>query len=197
MATSEEKQALIKKKAEDAAILLRSTADQLSSEIVSLADIMSGVIGTGGKIMLAANGPLAGIVSSFVAELVTRAAHDRNRQALPAIALSANPSVMTAAADQFGYEYLYARQVDGIGHKGDMLIVLSSDGGTINLVRAVQAAREKNIITGALLGGNGGELAKLADRVLMTGHPSSQRAQEEHLFILHMLVDLLEGDLFA
>lgn len=197
MATSEEKQALIKKKAEDAAILLRSTADQLSSEIVSLADIMSGVIGTGGKIMLAANGPLAGIVSSFVAELVTRAAHDRNRQALPAIALSANPSVMTAAADQFGYEYLYARQVDGIGHKGDMLIVLSSDGGSINLVRAVQAAREKNIITGALLGGNGGELAKLADRVLMTGHPSSQRAQEEHLFILHMLVDLLEGDLFA
>jgi D-sedoheptulose 7-phosphate isomerase len=197
MATSEEKQAQIKKKAEDAAILCRSMAEQLSGEIVSLADLMSGVIGTGGKIMLAANGPLAGIVSSFVAELVTRAARDRNRQALPAIALSANPSVMTAAADQFGYEYLYARQVDGLGHKGDMLIVLSTDGGTVNLVRAVQAAREKNIITCALLGGNGGELAKLADRVLIAAHPSSQRTQEEHLFILHMLVDLLEGDLFA
>ena len=105
--------------------------------------------------------------------------------------------MITAAADSFGYEYVFARQIDALGNKGDMLMVLSIDGNCVNLIRAVQAARERNMISCALLGGNGGDLAKSVERSLIVPHPSSQRVQEEILFMVHCLTDLLERDLYA
>ena len=89
------------------------------------------------------------------------------------------------------------RQVEALGNLGDMLIVMSTSGNSENLVRAVAAARQKQAITAGLLGGDGGQLAKQVDRALVIPHPMTQRIQEEHLFMVHQLVELVERDLFA
>jgi len=111
------------------------------------------------------------------------------------VALTADTAVLTAAANDFGFENVFARQVEGIGQKGDMLILLSTSGNSPNLIKAVDTAKRLGIITAGLLGNSGGKLAKAVDRALVIPHPSTQRVQEEHIFIIHTLVELVEGDL--
>jgi D-sedoheptulose 7-phosphate isomerase len=195
--TDDEKLDRLKRAAEESRLLRQSVVEDLGPQIVGLAGVMSGVIGSGGKILIAANGALAATANAFVADLLVRTAVDRQRHALPALALSTNPAVLTAAADYFGFENIFSRQVDGLGQKGDMLLVLSVDGNCVNLIRAAQAARERNLLSCALLGGNGGDLAKVTDRSLIVPHTSPQRVQEELLFVANSLADLLERDLFA
>lgn len=192
-----EKLGLIRKLADDTVILRQSLTEELGKKIVDLALLMSGVIGSGGKIVVAANGGQIGTASSFVSELLVRVASTRKRPPLPAMTLTADTSVMTAAADEFGYEYLFARQIEGLGNKGDLFLALSIDGNDINLIRAVQSAREKGLINAALLGGKGGDLVKIVERSIVVPHPSAHRVQEEHLFISHTIVDLLERDLLG
>ncbi len=186
----------LKKVAEESAILRRSVADQLGSKILDLAAVISGVLGSGGKLLLAGNGGSASDASHFAAEMIVRLTSDRNRQSLPAIALGMDPSVATAAANDFGYENIFSRQVEGLGQKGDLLFVLSTSGNSPNLIKAVSVARERSILTAGLLGGRGGKLAKKVERPLIVPHTSTQRIQEEHIFIIHTLVELIEGDLF-
>ena len=192
-----EKLGLIRKLAEDTSILRQSLPEELGKKIIDLALLMSGVIGSGGKIVVAANGGQIGTASNFVSELLVRVASTRKRPPLPAMTLTSDTTVMTAAADEFGYEYLFARQIEGLGHKGDLFLALSVDGNDINLIRAVQSAREKGLIGAALLGGKGGDLVKMVERSIVVPHPSAHRVQEEHLFICHTIVDLLERDLLG
>jgi D-sedoheptulose 7-phosphate isomerase len=186
----------LRRLAEETSILRRSIVEQLGSDILDLAAVISGVIGTGGKILIAGNGGSAADASHFAAEMIVRLTAERNRQSLPALALAVDPAVMTAAANDFGFENTFARQVEGLGYKGDMLIVISTSGNSANLIKAVKAAREKGLISVGLLGGGGGKLAPMVDRALIVPHPSTQRIQEEHAFIIHLLVELVEGDLF-
>ncbi len=188
---------LLKNQADQAGILRQAVVSQLGSQIYELSAVLSGVIGSGGKILVAGNGGSAAIASHFAAELVVRLTAARTRQSLPAIALASDMAVVTAAANDFGYENIFARQVEGLGSRGDMLLLLSTTGNSENLVRAVGTAKEKKLLTTALLGGNGGKLAGLIERPLVVPHPSAQAVQEEHLFILHQLVEMLEKDLFA
>ncbi|UCC43566.1 MAG: SIS domain-containing protein [Candidatus Zixiibacteriota bacterium] len=185
------------KQADEATILRKAVVEQLGNQILETANVMSGVIGSGGKLLLAGNGGSAAEASHFAAELVVRLTSERNRQSLPAMALSVDPAVMTAAANDYGYENVFARQIEGLGCKGDMLIVLSTSGNSPNLVKAVKEAKSRGLIVLALLGGTGGKLKELVDRVLIVPHTSTQRIQEEHLFMVHTLVELVEKDLFA
>jgi len=187
----------LKKQADQAGILRQAVVAQLGGQIYEMSTLVSGVIGSGGKILVAGNGGSATMASHFVAELVVRLTAARTRQSLPAIALSSDTAVVTAAANDFGYENIFARQIEGLGNRGDMLLALSTSGNSENLVRAVKTAKDKNILTTALLGGNGGKLAKMIERPLVVPHPSTQAVQEEHLFILHQLVEMIEKDLFA
>jgi len=161
-----------------------------------MAAVISGVIGSGGKLMIAGNGGSAADASHFAAEMIVRLAAERNRQALPAIALCTDSSVLTAAGNDYGFENIFARQVEGLGHKGDMLLAISTSGNSPNLVKAVHIARDMGLLTAGLLGREGGKLVSLVDRALIIPHPSTQRIQEEHIFIIHLLVELVEGDLF-
>ena len=95
------------------------------------------------------------------------------------------------------FENIFSRQVEAIGNKGDMLIVLSTSGNSENLIRAVGAARERGLLTFGLLGGTGGKIVSMVDNALVIPHSGTQRIQEEHLFIIHSLVELIEQDLFA
>ena len=185
------------KLAEDSASLRRSVIEQLGIQILDVAALISGVIGSGGKILIAGNGGSASDASHFAAEMIVRLTSERNRQSLPAIALGMDPSVTTAAANDFGYENVFARQVEGLGQKGDLFFAISTSGNSANLVKAVATARERGLLTTALLGGRGGKLAKQVERSLIVPHTSTQRIQEEHIFIIHILVELIESDLFG
>jgi D-sedoheptulose 7-phosphate isomerase len=193
--TKEERILKLKKLAEETTILRKSMVEKLGPEIIDLAAVISGVIGAGGKLLLAGNGGSAADASHFAAEMIVRLSSERNRQSLPAIALNTDTSILTAAANDFGFENIFARQVEGLGHKGDMLLVISTSGNSANLIKAVQTSKDSGIISAALLGGNGGKLAKIIDRSLIVPHPSTQRVQEEHIFIIHALVELIESDL--
>jgi len=193
----QEKLLQLVKLAEETSLLRKAVVEQLGSRILDTASLISGVLGAGGKLLLAGNGGSAAEASHWAAEMVVRLTSERNRQSLAAIALCVDPSVMTAAANDYGYENLFARQVEGLGNKGDMLVVLSTSGNSANLIKAAQVARKQGMITVALLGGNGGKLGKMVERALVVPHPSTQRIQEEHLFIMHILVELVEKDLFA
>ena len=185
------------RQAEEAALVRKATVDQLGHKLLELSGIMSGVIGSQGKILIAGNGGSASMACHFAAEMVVRLTSDRNREALPAIALSADLAIITAAGNDYGFESIFARQVEALGHRGDMLIVMSTSGNSENLVRAVSTARERQVITAGLLGGDGGQLGKQVDKPLIVPHRSTQRIQEEHLFMIHQLVEMVERDLFA
>jgi len=191
----EEQLNMLRKLGEETSILRKSVVERLGPDILDLAAVISGVIGSGGKILMAGNGGSAADASHFAAEMIVRLTSDRNRQSLPAMALSVDPSVMTAAANDFGFENVFARQVEGLGHKGDMLVVISTSGNSANLIKAVQTSREKGMISVGLLGGTGGKLAPMVDRAIVVPHPSTQRIQEEHTFIIHLLVELVESGL--
>ena len=182
---------------EEATLVRKATVDQLGHKMLELSGIMSGVIGSHGKILIAGNGGSASMACHFAAEMVVRLTADRNREALPAIALTSDLAVITAAGNDFGFENIFARQVEALGHRGDMLIVMSTSGNSENLVRCVSTARQKQVITAGLLGGDGGQLGKQVDKPLIVPHRSTQRIQEEHLFMIHQLVEMVERDLFA
>lgn len=173
----------------------RATFELLGQKILDIAAVISGVIGSQHKVMIAGNGGSAADASHFATEFVVRLSSDRNRQALPAISLASDPSLITAAANDYGFDQIFARQVEALGKKGDMLIVISTSGNSMNLIKAVAAAREKGVLTVGLLGGTGGKLGTLVDRALIVPHPSTQRIQEEQILLIHLLVELVESDL--
>lgn len=192
---SEEKLHHLKELGDECAILRKAVVEQLGQQILDTAAVISGVLGSGGKILIAGNGGSAADASHFAGEMIVRLSSDKNRQSLPAIALCVDPGVMTAAANDYGYENIFARQVEGLGNKGDMLFVMSTSGNSPNIIKAVQTARENGLISVGLLGGTGGKLAPMVDRALVIPHPYTLRIQEEHIFIIHTLVGLIESDL--
>ncbi|MEW5994227.1 MAG: SIS domain-containing protein [Candidatus Zixiibacteriota bacterium] len=187
----------LRKLAAETAVLRKNIIDEKGTQIVDLAAVISGVIGSGGKILIAGNGGSAADASHFAAEMVIRLTGERNRQALPAIALCTDPAVLTAGSNDLGFEHVFSRQVEALGQKGDMLIVISTSGNSQNLINAVRTARDRGLLTMGLLGRGGGKLAGLVERSLVVPHASVQRIQEEHIFIIHLLVELVEGDLFV
>lgn len=183
------------KTADESAILRRASAEELGEAILDLAAVIAGVIGSGGKVLIAGNGGSAADSSHFAAEMIVRLTSTTNRQALPAIALCVDPAVLTAAANDYGFDNIFARQVEGLGNKGDMLFVMSTSGNSTNLIKAVNTAHDKGMITVGLLGGTGGKLGKKVDRSIVIPHLSTQRIQEEHIFVIHFLVEMIESDL--
>ena len=192
---NDEKLHYIKELGNECAILRKAVTNELGQIILDTAAVMSAVIGSGGKILITGNGGSAADASHFAGEMIVRLSSDKNRQSLPAIALCVDPAVMTAASNDYGYDRIFSRQVEGLGNKGDMLFVMSTSGNSTNIINAVQVAKDRNMISVGLLGGNGGKLAKMVDRAIVIPHPSTQRVQEEHIFIIHLLVGLVESDL--
>ena len=192
-----QKQAIerIMRLADETTILRKAVVEQLSPQMVEMANVMSGIIGAGGKILVAGNGGSAADAQHFAGEMIVRLTSERNRQSLPMMALCSDVAVMTAAANDFGFENVFARQVEGLGQKGDMLFVISTSGNSPNLVQAAKTARDRGMLTAGLLGGGGGTLAGLVVRALVIPHHSTQRIQEEHFFIIHLLVEMIESDL--
>jgi D-sedoheptulose 7-phosphate isomerase len=185
------------KQAEGAAKLRRKVGRDLAEKLVDLADAARGVIGAGGKLMICGNGGSAADSSHMAAEMIVRLTAERNRQSLPAIALATDNAIITAAANDFGFENIFARQIEGLGRTGDMLLLISTSGNSPNLIKAAEVARARGLIIAALLGGDGGKVAAAVDKTLIVPSTSVQRIQEEQIFLIHLLVELIESDLYG
>jgi len=187
---------MVIKEAEQSSALRRTVGQSLAEPLVELANNIAAVLGSGHKLLICGNGGSAADSSHMAAEMIVRLTGERNRASLPAISLTADTSILTAAGNDFGFEHIFARQIEGLGQQGDMLLVISTSGNSANLISAVEAARGKRMLIAALLGGDGGKIAPLADKKLIIPHSSVQRIQEEQIFLIHLLVELIESDLF-
>lgn len=145
---------------------------------------------TGNKLLLFGNGGSAADAQHFAAELVGR--YQVERPGLPAIALTVDTSALTAIANDYGYDRVFARQIEALGVKGDAAIALSTSGNSPSVIEAVRAAKLKGLLTIGLLGRDGGELKSLVDHALLVDAQKTSRVQEVHILIVHILCESIE-----
>lgn len=170
--------------------------EHLIPEIERVANILIQQLKHGNKILLCGNGGSAADAQHIAAELVVRLKSSNNRPAIPALALTVDTSILTAGANDFGFEYVFARQVEALGNKGDVLIGISTSGNSKNVMVAVEEAQRNGLITVGLLGSSGGKLKNMVDTALIVPSDVTAHIQEAHITIGHILCDLIEQYLF-
>jgi D-sedoheptulose 7-phosphate isomerase len=164
------------------------------SEVVgAIVDLMVARLRTGGRILVAGNGGSAAEAQHFATELVGR--FKRERDPFAAIALTADSSILTALANDYGYDEVFARQVGAYGRAGDVLVAFSTSGESENLVRAARVGRATGLAVVAVTGGRPNRLERLADFALSMPSIDTPFTQELHLIMLHVICDLVESEL--
>jgi len=164
--------------------------DQNLGQIDAAAQLMSDAINNGGKIFSCGNGGSHCDAMHFAEELTGR--YRENRKALPAIAIS-DPSHISCVSNDFGYDFIFSRYIEGLGNEGDVLLGISTSGNSKNVLRAAEMARQKKMKVVALTGKNGGELADLVDVEIRVPHMGyADRVQEIHIKVIHILIQLIE-----
>lgn len=147
------------------------------------------------KTMLAGNGGSAADAQHIAAELVGRYGFDR--PSIPSLALTTDSSNLTAIGNDYGYDKVFSRQLEGMGQKGDLFIGISTSGNSQNIVNAFISAKAKGITTVALTGRDGGKMAEIADYALIVPSNATPRIQESHILIGHIICDIIEKELFG
>jgi D-sedoheptulose 7-phosphate isomerase len=182
----------------DSAELKRTAAEALATPIANAATVMTECLLADGKILACGNGGSASDAQHFAAELVGR--FERERPELPAIALSTDTSLLTAVANDYAFEQVFARQVRALGTKGDVLLAISTSGNSSNVVAAVEAAHEREMHVIGLTGKSGGRIGELlreGDVHLCVPHERTMRIQEVHLLTIHCLCDAIDATLLG
>lgn len=175
--------------------LARAVADSCGAEVAAYADSAARTLANGGKLLFCGNGGSAADAQHLAAEYVVRMSRDR--RALPAVALTADTSVLTACANDRGYEEVFARQVEALGRPGDLLVLHSTSGNSPNLIRAARAAASSGVRTVGVLARGGGSLRPLVDIAVVLPTRSVSRAQEVQLAIGHIVCRHVEETLFG
>lgn len=186
---------IIKKILEEHIEVIR-TLDNYSELIQQVAKDISAVLENGGKIMLCGNGGSAADSQHLATEFVVRFRSELNRRSLPALALTTDTSLITAGANDYGFDTIFSRQVEGLGNRGDYLIGISTSGNSENVFQAIRTAKEKGIHTLLLSGKDGGKIKSVADDSLIIPHKNTARIQEAHITIGHIICLLVEINLF-
>jgi D-sedoheptulose 7-phosphate isomerase len=172
--------------------LAEVSAAALPDEIAAAALLVRGVLADGGTLFFCGNGGSAADAQHIATEYVVR--YMRNRRALPAVALTTDTSLLTAAGNDLGFEQVFSRQVEALVRSGDLLVIHSTSGNSPNVVRAAEAARAKGAKVLVLTARDGGALRALADVAIVVPTDRTDRAQELHLTIEHMICELAESD---
>jgi D-sedoheptulose 7-phosphate isomerase len=154
-------------------------------------EALSARLRAGGKVLVFGNGGSAAEAQHFAAELVNGIR--REGRAIPAVALTADTSSLTAIGNDRGFDHVFSRQVEALGGPGDAAVALTTSGASRNVIEALKTARAKGLVTVGMTGEGGGEVARFADYLLDVPSRSTPRVQEAHLFILHLLAERLEG----
>jgi len=148
------------------------------------------------KLLLCGNGGSAADAQHIATEFVIRYTATRERRALPAIALTTDTSILTAGGNDYGFDTIFARQVEALAQPGDMLIAISTSGNSENVIRAVETARKKGLKIVTLLGGTGGTMKDRGDINIVVPADETSRIQEGHITVCHILCELVEQILF-
>ena len=174
--------------------LMRSDT-ALNAALASAAQAVIDSLRADGKVLFAGNGGSAADAQHMAGEFVSRFMFDR--PGLAAVALTTDTSILTAIGNDYGYEKLFERQVQALGRKGDVLVVYSTSGKSPNILRALEAARAKGLVTIGFTGNRGGPMHGLCDHVLATPSADTPKIQEGHLIMGHILCGLVERTMFT
>jgi D-sedoheptulose 7-phosphate isomerase len=172
---------------------LFDSLQHLQPSVARIGATLTAVLQSGGKIMLCGNGGSAADSQHIAAELTGRLVGDR--RALAGLALSTDSSALTCIANDYGFDAIFERQVQGLGRAGDALIAISTSGNSANVLRAADAARAMGIVTIGLLGRDGGQLLARCDDAIVIPSHTTARIQEAHIFVGHCWCSLIEQGL--
>jgi len=175
--------------------VFQQVAESMVADIESCGRLMCDALKQGNKIVVMGNGGSAADAQHFAAELVGRFL--KNRKALPAIALTTDTSILTAVANDFGYDRVFSRQVEALADPGDVIVGISTSGNSANVLEALAAAKKIRCRTVAFLGGDGGKISSQVELALTVPVAETPRIQEVHLTLIHILCDLIESELFT
>lgn len=166
---------------------------QIRSQIDEAAELIRATIHGGHKLLICGNGGSAAEAQHFSTELVGR--YFKQRRSLPAVALTADGSLLTCIGNDYGYDAVFARQIEGLAQPGDVVVVITSSGNSANILAALATAKDRGLKSIALLGRNGGAARGQASIDLIVPGPSGRSAQEAHLFLIHHFCDVVDADL--
>lgn len=173
-------------------------AQQLPESIHAAGSAMVSCLLNDGKILTCGNGGSAGDAQHFSAELLNR--FEKERPGLPALALTTDTSTLTAIANDYNYNEVFSKQVSALGQPGDVLLAISTSGNSANVIAAIKAAQERQMLTVALTGKDGGTMAGLlaaGDVEIRVPSDRTARIQEVHLVVIHCLCDFIDTQLFG
>lgn len=182
---------LIEKRFDEHLKVLNQTKELLD-DIKEVAIVCKNALQRGNKILFCGNGGSAADSQHLAAELVGR--FKKERESLPAIALTTDTSILTAVGNDYGYDFVFSRQVEGLGQSGDILVGISTSGNSNNILQAVEVAKRKNIVTISFTGNDGGKLFKVSDYCLNIASNVTARIQEMHILIGHILCEIIEEE---
>ncbi|MCH7651329.1 MAG: D-sedoheptulose 7-phosphate isomerase [Nitrospinae bacterium] len=176
----------------ESAAVKKAVADTLSDKILEAINIARTTYRNGGKMLLMGNGGSAGDAQHIAAEFIGR--YKKERKPVAAIALTVDSSVLTCVGNDYGYENVFARQVEGLAKKEDVVIAISTSGNSENVIRGVEKAREIGAKTIGLLGKQGGKLKDKVDLAIVVPSSDTARIQEAHITIGHIICEILDED---
>lgn len=185
---------IIIRELEESANIKKMVAQHLSDKIAEAAQIILNAYRTGKKVLLVGNGGSAADAQHLAAEFVGR--FKLVRAALPAIALTTDTSILTALANDLGYDTVFSRQLEAIAGDKDVLIAITTSGASPSILKAVETAHLKGVVVIGLTGETGGQLKDVADLTIMVPSDNTARIQEAHITIGHIICHLVEKGLF-
>ncbi len=180
----------IRRQLAESARVKQSISDELIGRIARFAELGAAALRAGGKIVFFGNGGSAADAQHLAAELVVRLRSER--PSLTALSLTTNPSILTAAGNDYGFEHIFARQIESLVAKPDVLVALSTSGRSANVLKGMEAGRRRGALRVAMTGETGGDLAPQADLLLNVPSRDPQRIQEAHITIGHIACGLIE-----
>src|SRR6202047_5001453 len=180
----------IRRQLQESVRVKQSFSDQLVDRIALFAEKSAAALRAGGKLVFFGNGGSAADALHLAAELVVKLRDDR--RGLAALALTVNPSVLTAAGNDYGFERIFSRQIESLVSAQDILVALSTSGNSVNILRGVEAGRVRRAFVVALTGETGGALANQVDLLLYVPSRDPQRIQEAHITVGHIACALIE-----
>ena len=179
---------------DDSVRVTAAAGEKLAEPIARAVELMVACYRAGGGVFVFGNGGSAADAQHIAGEFVVKL--NSERAALPALALTTDASVVTAAANDYGYAEVFTRQIEALCNVNDLVVALSTSGNSPNVVRGLEVARERRVVTAAFLGGDGGEAARHADIPILIPSTNPQRIQELHAVMGHVWVTLVEELVF-
>ncbi len=185
------------RKSIEKSITLRKKIFSLKNEIEKSINLIFKTIKSKKKILICGNGGSAAEAQHLAAEFLVRLNPKINRKSFPMIALALDTSTLTACGNDFSFDEIFSRNLEGIGEKGDLLICLSTSGNSKNIIQVLKKAKKKKILSLSLLGNNGGRAKKLSDYSIIIPSSDTALIQEEHLFLGHFILNKVEKKLIS